>query len=96
MPLEASRQVRYLRETASGEKVKRAGGTPALRKCSFRRIGMLGLLVLELIRPAAGKYFAEYAVGCGVEFELEFGGGSAGLVHQRRIEQHGGSVNEWA
>jgi hypothetical protein len=97
VPLEASRQERCLRGTgASGEKVKRAGGRPALRKCGLRRIEMLGLLVLELICAAAGEDFAQDAVGCGVEFELEFGGCSAGLVHQGWIEEHGGAVDEWA
>ncbi len=96
MPLEALRQERYLRETrVSGQKIKRAGGTPALRNGSFRRIEMLGLLVLELICAAAGEDFAQDAVGCGVEFELEFGGGAAGLIHQGWIEEHGGAVDEW-
>src|ERR1700751_5324595 len=48
----------------------------------------------ELIGAAAGKNFAQNAVGGGVEVQLKFAGGAAGLIHQRRIEEHSGPVNE--
>ena len=57
---------------------------------------MLGSFGVDLICAAAGEDFAQDAVGCGVEFELEFAGGAAGLIHQGRIEEHGGAVDEWA
>ena len=56
----------------------------------------MALLRGGLICAAAGEDFAQDAVGRAVEFELEFGGCAAGLVHQGWIEEHGGAVDEWA
>jgi len=52
------------------------------------------LLTRGLVCAAAGKNFAQDAVGGGVEFRLEFAGGAAGLFHQRWIEQQSRAVNE--
>jgi hypothetical protein len=50
----------------------------------------------ELVGAAAGEDFAQDAVGGAVEFELEFAGCPAGLVHQGWIEEHGSAIHERA
>src|SRR5215469_9236938 len=49
---------------------------------------------LGLIFAAAGEDLAEDAVGRAVEFDLEFSGGAASLVYQRRIEEHRSAVDK--